>query len=160
MIGARLLLCLAVAVAAGGCRARDVERDLRLTGVRTGWYDAGVVDGQNKLVPSVSFTIENVSAAAIRDVQLNAVFRRVHEPETAWGDELVRAIGDEALDAGAASDPLVIRSRLGYTGVEPRLQMLENSAFVDATVEIFGAHRSRAWVKIGEYAIDRELITE
>jgi hypothetical protein len=38
--------------------------------------------------------------------------------------------------------------------------MLQNSQFVDARVEIFGKHGRRQWVKIGEYQIDRQLLTQ
>jgi hypothetical protein len=38
--------------------------------------------------------------------------------------------------------------------------MLQNKEFVDARVQIFGKHGSRNWVKIGEYTIDRQLLTE
>jgi hypothetical protein len=40
------------------------------------------------------------------------------------------------------------------------LKMLQNSQFVDAKVQIFGKHGSRTWVKMGEYQIDRHLLTE
>jgi hypothetical protein len=155
-----LLIILSVAViVASGCRAREVEKDLRLTAVETGWYDAGIVEGQNKIVPTVTFRIQNVSQEPIDDVQINAVFRRLDEAE-AWGDRLVRGIGDEGLPPGATGEPLVVRSERGYTGMESRLQMLKNSQFVDAKVELFGKHGSRTWVKMGEYPIDRELITD
>jgi len=156
----RAFLICAVALAASGCRAREVEKDLELTDVRTGWYDVGIVDGQNKLVPSVSFTIENISQEAIKNVQLNAVFRRVDTPEQSWGDHLVRAINADGLEPGATGGAIVMRSPLGYTSPEPRLAMLEHSQFVDATVQIFGRHRSRPWAKMGEFTIDRQLLTE
>jgi hypothetical protein len=152
-------LCMMAALLLGGCRAREVEKDLRITEVNTGWYDLGVVDGQNKLVPSVTFRIHNVSAEPIDNVQINAIFRRQNEAE-AWGDRLVRGVGDEALGAGATGGPLVVRSERGYTGTESRAQMLKNSNFVDAKVELFGKHGSRNWVKIAEYPIDRELIVD
>jgi hypothetical protein len=152
-------LCVAAALFLGsGCRSREVEKDLRITQVETGWYDVGIVDGQNKIVPSVSFRIQNVSQEPIERVQINAIFRRVNEPE-AWGDRLVRGIGDDGLAPGATGMPLVVRSERGYTGTEPRLQMLKNSNFIDTKVELFGKHGSRNWVKMGEYPIDRELIT-
>ena len=154
-----LLVALA-AVAASGCRARVVEKDLRLTDVRTGWYDAGIVDGQNKLVPSVTFKIENISQEAIQNVQLNAVFRSLDAPDKSWGDHLVRAIGDGGLEAGGTGGTLVLRSPLGYTSSEPRLAMLQHSQFVDAKVEIYGKHRSRPWAKMGEFMIERQLLTE
>jgi hypothetical protein len=37
--------------------------------------------------------------------------------------------------------------------------MLENSSFVDATVVVFGRHGSRHWAKMGEYTIDRRLLS-
>jgi hypothetical protein len=155
-----LVVCAAAAAMAAGCRAREVENDLRITDVETGWYDAGIVNGgENKLVPSVTFRIENVSQEPIDGVQINAIFRRVDETE-AWGDRLVRGIGDEGLAPGETGRPLVVRSERGYTGQESRLQMLQNSQFVDAKVELFGKHGSRTWVKMGEWAIDRELLTD
>ena len=152
-------LCLVAAFVLAGCRAREVEKDLRITDVDTGWYDVGIVDGQNKIVPSVAFRIRNVSGEAIENVQINAIFRRLNESE-AWGDRLVRGVGDAPLDAGATGEPLVVRSERGYTGGESRAQMLKNSQFVDAKVELFGKHGSRNWVKMAEYPIDRELITD
>jgi hypothetical protein len=156
----RTLLICVVALLAAGCRAREVEKDLKLTDVNTGWYDVGIVNGQNKLVPSVTFKIQNISQEDIKNVQLNAVFRKLDKLEESWGDHLVRAIGSDGLEAGATGGTLVMRSTLGYTSPEPRLAMLEHSQFVDAKVEIFGKHRSRPWAKIGEFQIDRQLLTE
>jgi hypothetical protein len=153
-------VCIAVALLAGGCRAREVEKDLRITDIKTGWYDAGIVDGQNKLVPSISFRLQNISAEAISRVKMNAVFHTVDAPQDAWGDHLIQAIGSNGLEAGATGGALVLRSPRGYTGSEPRLVMLKNSQFVDATVSVFGRHGSRNWIKLGDFRIDRQLLTE
>ena len=156
----RLALPLLAVLIAAGCASREVEKDLQITDVRTGWYDAGIVeDGKNKLVPSVSLRLQNVSPDDISSVQLNAVFRRVGEGES-WGEHFINAIDRSGLSAGASGNPLVLRSPLGYTGTQPRLQMLQNKEFVDAKVEIYGKHGSRTWVKMGEYQIDRQLLTE
>ena len=53
-----------------------------------------------------------------------------------------------------------MRSPPGYTGAHPRLVMLNNSSFVDAKVRIFGRHGSRNWVRMGEYEIERRLVTD
>ena len=155
----RLALCLVVALLAAGCGSRDVEKDLSITDIHTGWYDAGIVDGQNKLVPSISLKLHNVSTEPIARVQINAVFRRVGEPEE-WDAHFVRGIGPDGLAPGATGEALVLRSDRGYLGPQSRLQMLQNREFVDARVEVFGKHGSRNWVKIGEYVIDRQLLTE
>ena len=154
-----LALILLLAPLAASCSSREVEKDLRIVNVKTGWYDAGVVGGQNKLVPSVSLELQNVSADEIASVQLNAVFRRVGE-EQSWGDHFVRAIDTEGLPPGANTKPVVLRSTFGYTGSQARTQMLQNKEFVDATVEVFGKHGRRNWVKMGQYEIGRNLLAE
>jgi hypothetical protein len=154
MAGVVLLLLVA------GCRAREVEKDLAITDVHTGWYDAGIVNGQNKLVPSISLKLQNVSPEQIARVQINAVFKRLDGENKEWDAHFVRGIGPDGLAPGAKGGELVLRSERGYTGDQPRLQMLQNREFIDAKVEIFGKHGSRFWVKLGEFTIDRQLLTE
>jgi hypothetical protein len=157
----RLALPLVVLVAAvlAGCQQREVEKVLKVTDVNTGWYDVGIVAGQNKIVPSVSFHLQNVSPEPIENVQINAVFRRLDEAES-WGDRLIRGVGSDGLAAGATGKTLVVRNERGYTGSEPRAQMLKNSLFMDAKVDLFARHGSRTWVKIGEFPIERKLLTQ
>jgi hypothetical protein len=155
----RVAVCLGILVLAVGCRSREVEKDLAITDIHSGWYDVGVVDGQNKLVPSITLRLQNVSSEPISRVQINAVFRRVGEAEE-WDAHFVRGIGPDGLAPGAKGSELVLRSERGYLGPQSRLQMLQNKEFVDARVQIFGKHGSRNWVKIGEYMIDRQLLTE
>ena len=155
----RLVLPLLAALFLTACESREVEKDLRIVGVHTGWYDTGgLPGGTNKLVPSVSFELENVSDRDIASVQLNAIFRRIGEEES-WGEHYVRGIDANGLAAGSTSESIVLRSTLGYTGSESRGQMLQNTAFVDAKVDVFGKHGSRAWVKMAEFPIDRQLLT-
>ena len=61
---------------------------------------------------------------------------------------------------GVAGGKIVLRSGLGYTGEEPRTQMLQNSQFVDAKVEIFLKQGSRVWAKLAEFPIERQLLTQ
>jgi hypothetical protein len=155
----RLTACLVVVLLVAGCRAREVEKDLAITDVHTGWYDAGIVSGQNKLVPSISLKLQNKSPELISRVQINAVFKRMGEDKE-WDAHFVRGIGPDGLAPGAKGSELVLRSERGYTGQQSRLQMLQNREFIDARVEIFGKHGSRFWVKLGEFKIDRQLLTE
>ena len=155
---ASILLLLTCSVA--GCSRVEVEKAIKVTEVHTGWYDAGIqADGKNKLVPSISLKLQNVSSEPVRSVQLMAVFRRVGDAEP-WDDTYVRGIGREGLPPGSSTQPLVLHANAGYTGTQPRLQMLQNKEFVDAKVEVHGKHGNRTWVKIGEYSIDRQLLTQ
>lgn len=156
----RAIALLLTALLISGCSSVDVEKAVELTDVNTGWYDAGIVEGQkNKLVPSVSLRLRNIAGEPVDSIQLNAIFRRVGEQE-AWGEHFASAIDRSGLAAAATTNPIVLRSNLGYTGTQSRLQMLQNREFVDAKVEIYGKSGSRTWVKLGEYQIDRELLTE
>jgi hypothetical protein len=157
----RLYLLLTSAVILSSCGTLDVESALQITDVRTGWYDAGIVGGLNKLVPSISLRLENVSDDVVSSIQLNAVFHRVIDTEEPpLGDHFIQAIERSGLEPGSAGDSLVMRSGFGYTSTETRLQMLQNRSFVDAHVEIYGKSGSRAWVLMGEYQIERTLLTE
>ena len=183
----RLLGLAVVGVVAVGCSAPplDVPQVLSAADVTTGWLDVGFDElGRNKLVPTVSFRLENVSEQQVRSLQLNGVFRRclpVYEgqpapvsevsppdPDTGtcageneeWGNAFVRAVGREGLPPGTATGPFTMQSELGYTGEQPRLEMIEHRDFVDAKVELFVKHRADPWVRLDEYPIDRQLLTQ
>jgi hypothetical protein len=156
----RAIVALLMGLLMSGCRNIEVEKVLRITDVRTGWYDAGLVAGQkNKLVPSISLRLENISAEPVNSVQLNAIFRRVGEQQE-WGAHYVMAIPREGLAPGAKTNPIVLRSEGGYTGTQSRLNMLQNREFVDAQVQIFGRRGSSDWVRLLDQQIERELLTE
>jgi hypothetical protein len=156
-----LPVLLALLLTSLGCnRGVDPTTALEPTDVITGWYDAGIVEGDlNKLVPSISLKLRNKSADSVRSVQINAIFKRVNEVEM-WGEHYGWAIQREPLAAGATTADIVLRSGLGYTGAQPRLQMLQNKEFVDAKVEIFLKQGSRVWAKLAEFPIERQLLTQ
>jgi hypothetical protein len=143
-----------------GCnRGVDPVAALEATDVVTGWYDDGIVEGKNKLVPSISFKLRNKTDDEVRSVQVNAIFKRINEPEP-WGEHYGWAIQGESLPPGQTTQDIVLRSGLGYTGEQPRQQMLQNKEFVDAKVEIFLKQGSRVWAKLAEFPIERQLLTK
>jgi hypothetical protein len=155
------ILVVVSALAAAGCGPSvDLTKGLQVTIVDTGWYDAGIVNGQNKLVPSVSFTLKNVSDRKLSTLQINAIFRRVTENDE-WGSGFLTAAGSEGLAPGAASPTLTVKSPLGYTGSDQsRQEMLQNKHFVDAKVELFAKYGSTQWTRLGSYPIQRQLLTK
>jgi hypothetical protein len=49
---------------------------------------------------------------------------------------------------------------LGYTGSEQsRAEMLQNTQFVDAKVELAAKYGGTQWKRLGQYPIERQLIT-
>jgi hypothetical protein len=154
------LFVICVMVCAGCAKPIDLATGLRVQDVSTGWFDAGIVNGQNKLVPSISFTLKNLSDQKLVALQINALFRRVTVKDE-WGNGFLTAAGSQGLAPGATSAPLIIRSQLGYTGSDQsREEMLRNSHFVDAEVELFAKYGSVQWKRIGEYPVTRRLITK
>ncbi len=157
-----ILSLIALAAGAPGCATRqvDLQKALQVTDVITGWFDAGIVEGnKNKLVPSISIRLKNLDTEAISSVQMIARFAQVNDPKE-WGSApYVRVIGPEGLAPGQVTAPVVLRCDRGYTGEQPRAQMLQHSQFVDVRVELFAKHGASQYVKLGEYAVVRQLLT-
>jgi hypothetical protein len=156
----RRLTAVAAAAAAAvsiSCGPRvDVKQALQITEVTTGWFDAGIVDGKNKLVPSIAFRLKNAAEQQVGSIQLNIIF--VVPPD--WEDDTyLRGIGSSGLPPGQASDRFVVRAKHGYTGEQPRAEMLQNSRFQDARVRIHVKHASNQWVQLAEFAVERQLLT-
>jgi hypothetical protein len=159
---AGLLLTLAFALVFHlGCGGQepDVKQAVQISDVVTGWFDAGIVNGQNKLVPTIAFKAKNSASQKITYVSFNAVFRVVNDPEE-LGSAMLKGLDGKGLEPGATSETFVARSQLGYTSPAPRLDMLQHSQFRDAQVEVFAKHGSTGWVKLGEYKIQRQLLTK
>lgn len=153
------VLLLLIAAAPGCSRNIDLKQSLHVVDVTTGWFDGGVTpEGKNKLVPSISFRLENSAAETIGSTQLNLIFKRVVDKDE-WTASFVRGIGSDGLAAGAKTPALVVRAQQGYTGTQPRLTMLQNTQFVDFRVEVFAKHASATWVTLGEFPIKRQLLT-
>ncbi len=159
---AKALLIAVSLMSAGGCSGSaqgPINKLVEPVDVKTGWFDAGVEDGKNKLVPAITLTLKNVSGEQVANVQLNAVIRRVGETDE-WGGDFRKVIGTDGIPPGGSTKPIVLRSNLGYTGTDPRAQMLKNSQFVDAQVQVFAKHGGNQWTKLGEWQIARDLLTQ
>jgi hypothetical protein len=156
-----LVLALVAIVSLVGCdKPIDLTKALQIEEVSSGWHDAGMVEGKNKLVPTVTFKVKNVSDQPLNVLQMNVLFRRVSEEATEWGSGFVTVAGSSGLGPGATSDPMTVTSQLGYTGTEPRAEMMKNSQFVDAKVQLFAKYASTQWVKIGEYPVTRAFLSK
>ncbi len=150
---------IALALSMGCSPSIDVPTALQITQVSSGWFDAGIDNlGRNKLVPTVSFRLENVTPEVVQYLQLNAVFKRANETEE-WGNAFVRAVGTEGLEAGRTTDILRLESGRGYTGEQSRAEMLAHRDFVDVTMDLFVKHRGDQWVLLDSVAVDRQLLT-
>ena len=68
--------------------------------------------------------------------------------------------GEEALGPSATSKTITVRANWGFSGLQPRAQMLMHSQFKDAHAEIFAKFGAKPFVKIGGAQIARQLLTK
>ncbi|MBA3298232.1 MAG: hypothetical protein H0U19_15000, partial [Acidobacteria bacterium] len=148
---------LMTAGVAGACgKPVDLKQALQVTDVTSGWFDAGIVDGKNKLVPTVTFKLRKAEGVPLSSASLNLVFKTSDTGEEN-NDEFVQRVEF----SGNETAPIIVRSKSGYTGEPPqsRADMLKNSQFRDMDVEIF-ARQTSQWVSLHKTRIDRQLLTK
>lgn len=135
----------------------DIKQNVQVIDVSSGWYDAGVVDGKNKLVPSVTFRLRRPAGVNLSSVALNLMFKAVDGRE--HDDVYVQRVNFK--DSGE-TDPITVRSQTGYTGDPPqsRADMLKHTSFIDMDVEIFGRQTSSQWVSLHKVRVSRLLLTD
>jgi hypothetical protein len=157
---------LALALISSGCGPTvDLKKTLQTAGATGGWFDAGIVEGRNKLVPSITFRLKKSINDSLRPLSLNVVFKRLPSAgapagtgEEDWEEVFMQNV---AFD-GNETAPLTVRPTHGYTGDPPqsRAEMLKNSQFRDIRVHIFAKHSSSQWVELGQYDVPRQLLTQ
>jgi hypothetical protein len=157
---AAVLLFSWLPVAAGtGCtKPVDLKQTVQVVDPAGGWFDAGVQNGKNKLVPSVTFRLKKSAAdVKLSSLSLNLTFIFVDTQEHA-DDVFVQNVPFD----GPETAPIVVRSQWGFTGEPPqtRAEMLKNSHFRDMEVQIFAKQSSAQWVELQRVKIARQLLTE
>jgi hypothetical protein len=158
-----------LAVLTTGCsRPVDLKQTLQITDLAGGYHDAGIVDGRNKLIPSVTFRLKKSTDESIRPLSLNLVFKKLPRPGAAvppgspaeedWDETFVQNVPFD----GNQTAPLTIQIKAGFTGDPPqsRADMLKNSQFQDVRVHIFAKHSASQWVEIGTFDIPRQVLAQ
>ena len=141
-----------------GCGPKvDLTKGLEVVVVSSGWFDAGMVNGQNKIVPSVTFKLKNTSGQRLKALHTNAVFKQAGNADE-WGSQFAIVRGSEGLSPGETTDNITLRSLNGYTSAAPRAEFFTNKHFVDAKAELFAKYSSVQWKRIGDVSIERRLI--
>jgi hypothetical protein len=157
-----LLMLGPLLVVSGACaRSVDVKQALEITDTSGGWYDAGIKDGKNKIVPSVSFRLRKKQDVDLGAVSLNVVFRHPGQggtEEEDWDEVFVQ---NAEFTEGTQTGVMTVRPEKGYTGDPPqtRLEIMNHSMFRDVRARIFAKASSTQWVDIGTIEVPRQLIT-
>ena len=153
-----ILGLLASALSSAACaKPVDLKQATEITDVSSGWFDAGIKDGKNKLIPSITFRIKRNPGVDLSSLSLNVVFKAIGEQDHS-DDVFVQRVDF----SGDSTAPIVVRSQFGYTGDPPqtRAEMLKNSQFRDMEAQIFAKQSSSQWVELHDVKIARQLLTQ
>lgn len=155
-----LAVCCVGTWLSAGCNQVDLETSLELAEVTSGYHDAGLNDlGANKLVPSLSFRLRNVSANPVSSIDLIVYFWGVENDSPRELDEIiVTGIGSDGLASQASTEPIVVRSKQGFAlEQQARSELFNHRLFRDVTAKVFLKRGGRI-VPVGEYTIERRLL--
>ena len=164
-----LVLTLAVLplLAAGCAKPVDLKQSLQATDITGGYHDAGIVDGRNKIVPSITFRLKKSTSDSLRPLSVNIVFKKLPRPGTAvppgqpaeedWDEVYKQSVPFN----GNQTDLLTVLATAGYTGDPPqsRADILKHSQFQDVRVHIFAKHSSSQWVELAQFDLPRQILT-
>jgi len=145
-------------VALAGCgKPVDLKQTIEVTDVTSGWFDVGVVNGKNKLVPSVSFKLRKKTDVELSNIALNMVFKRQGE-DGSYDDVFLQHVPF----AGPETSVITVRAASGYTAAPPqtRADMLKHSQFRDVSVQIFAKQSSAQWVELQRVDVQRQVLTQ
>lgn len=152
-----------VALLSSACiSAVDLKQTLQVTDTSAGWYDAGIVGGKNKLVPSVIFRVRKTRDTNLRGLSLNVVFKRL-TPAPATEEEFDDVfIQNVNFTEGNQTPPITARTEAGYTGEPPqsRADMLQNSQFRDVRGRVFAKIGASQWVELAAIDVSRVILTK
>jgi hypothetical protein len=163
----RTLLAAVLLLAACG-RPVDLKQSLQVTDVTGGYHDAGIVDGKNKLVPSVTFRLKKSTDDSLRPLSVNVVFKKLPRPGVAvppgspaeedWDEVFVQNVPFD----GSQTALLTVTPKAGFTGDPPqsRADILKHSMFQDVRAHIFAKHSSSQWVEIGAFDLPRQVLAQ
>ena len=136
----------------------DLSKNLEVVDAKTGWSDAGITeDGQNKVVPFLSFKLKNNSNQKLGVLQVNAMFRPLKEDKE-WGSRFQSVTGSEGLAPGATSELITLTSDHGAKGTDPRATIMKSQYFVDARVQLSAKYGSTQWVRIMETPVAHQFV--
>ena len=148
---------LLAVVATAGCNTVDLTTQVEVVDVSSGYYDNGLTAaGLNHLVPSITFSLRNISDREVSSIDM-VVMYWAEGQDTEQDESLLRVVGGSGLPAGATSESVVSRSRIGFTLATARAELFNHSQFRDWTAKLF-LKRGGKIVPAGEYKIEHKLL--
>lgn len=153
----RLFIATAAVLLVACGQPVDLKTSLQVTDLATGWYDAGIVDTKNKLVPSITFRLKNTSTNKVPYVSMNVVFKNLVTNET--HEEVFK---QRLPLTNNETELITIRAQNGAVGEPPqsRQEMLRSSHFQDMEAVILVRQSASQWVELHRVRVERQLVTQ
>jgi len=149
------LVALVIAPAACG-PAIDIQQSITVTDVISGYYDNGLKDGWNYLMPSVTFRLANSAAAKLTGLELTVAFWQEGK-DGEWDSVLLQRIGDDTIPANGKSEAVTVRGTVGYRLEDVRNNLFTNSKFLDVTAKVFARRGGRIY-PIGNVKLEHQIL--
>src|SRR5262249_7039911 len=137
-----------------GCGPNVDLATIKVVDVVSGYHDDGVIKDPNSpqvgwshILPSITFKLKNEGHEPISNVRLMVSYWAEGKDADSDSRELV-GVGNEPLAPGASTEPITVRSNVGFNLEAPRTELFNQSGFVDWTAKFF-AKRSGRIVPIG-----------
>src|SRR5688572_3673548 len=147
----------AILVATAGCTTVDLKTQVQVVDVSSGYYDNGLTaNGLNHLVPSITFSLRNISDREVSSIDMVVMYWAAGQ-DTEQDESVLKVVAGSGLPAGATSEPVVSRSRIGFTLAAARAELFNHSQFRDWTAKLF-LKRGGKIVPAGEHKIEHKLL--
>lgn len=154
------VLCAAGLLGSAACSSPvDIQRTFTVADLAGGYFDGGIVDGKNRLLPGATFRIEKKTDAAVGTFAVNVIFKKiVGNGEEEFDDVFLQRV---EFSDGNRTQPLTVRADTGITGDAPqsRAEMLQRADFPDMRAVIYIKQSSSNWVEIARHDLPRQLMT-
>jgi hypothetical protein len=163
---ATCLIGLALVASSSCSKPVDFKQALQVTEVSGGWFDFGIVDGKNKLVPSLTLRIRKSADVTLRSISLNVHFKKIVdaskpglEGEAEFDEVFLQTV---EFPDGTQTALLTVRPPTGFTGDAPqtRAEMLQHRLFQDIRARVFAKQSSTTWVELLAFDIPRTILTK
>jgi len=145
-------------IAGAACEpAIDLSKALKLLPSLTGYYDNGLnANKLNQYLPSITFQLKNEGDVPLSNVDMSIAFWEVGA-DGELDSMYVRGIGSTALPPGATTEPMTVRSSVGYESQLFGAQIFSNSRFKGMVVKVFAKRRGKT-TKLGELQVEQRVL--
>jgi hypothetical protein len=153
------LVAVCVGLLAGSaCEpAIDLASSLKLIPILTGYYDNGLnAAKENQYLPSITFQLKNEGDMPLSNVDMSIAFWEAGA-DGELDSKYIRGIGSTALAPGATTDPITVRSSVGYTSPIFGAGIFSHSLFKGMIVKVFAKRRGKT-TKLGELPIEQRVL--